>query len=385
MQRQAESHPRLPRQPPYRLSRLIARRRLLGAAPLACGLLISLLSWPAAAAESPLYVRVEYGVDPAVRGCWDESEFRRSVVHRIGYDPFRAEAPLGVRIHVGGSANALDGHIEWRRANGSLMGDRRFVTKDGDCPNLLTEMSFAVGLQVELLRPRGPAPVAAAGSSSSGAATPGRTTDSGSSEGAAGEASPPPAPPPAPVRDPAEDAAPPGTEPTPAAPASSSRWTAWAGLGPSLAWRLSPGLTGDGRVFVGARRNDLSVEVAAEGTFPSTQRRWDGSGFRHYLAGGTLALCGHRQRFAGCALARASAARVKGVGVDSPRAPSGFVAQAGARVAASVPLSGAWLLSAHVDVLVLLNGSRVVLNEATVWDMPRLGTLTGIDLAVRFR
>src|SRR5512141_1734381 len=109
------------------------------------------------AAETELQVVLQYGVGPSVRGCWEEAEFRRSVAHRIGYDPFRDDAPLNVRVRVGGATNAVDGHVEWRKANGMLMGERRFVAKDGNCAKLLTEMSFAVGLQIDLLRPKAPA------------------------------------------------------------------------------------------------------------------------------------------------------------------------------------------------------------------------------------
>jgi hypothetical protein len=339
----------------------------------------------AVAAETDLHVVVDYGVDASVRGCWDESEFRRSVAHRIGYDPFRDDAPLNVRIRVGGSATAVDGHVEWRKANGFLMGERRFVAKDGNCAKLLTEMSFAVGLQIELLRPKPALPSGGAvAAPSTGTGTGGRTsTDSSAASGATG--GPAPTPPQLTDKVVPEKPEKPPAEPMQPLPSPSPGWRLWAGLGPSLAWRMSPGMTGDGRLFLGARHGELSLEVAAEATYPSTERRWDGSGFRQSLVGGTLALCGHREWLSGCVLGRAGAVQVNGVGVDKPRSANGLAMQAGMRLGATLPLGGWWFLSAHVDGLGLLTSSTVVLNQAKVWDMPRLGGLVGVDLMARFR
>ncbi|MBN2573037.1 MAG: hypothetical protein JXP73_00595 [Deltaproteobacteria bacterium] len=366
----------------------------------------------AGAAETDLYVRLHYAVDAAVRGCWDELEFRRSVARRIGYDPFREDASLDVHVHVGGTANAVDGHVEWRKANGLLMGERRFVAKDGNCVKLLTELSFAVGLQIELLRPKTPSGAGAVASARGGGAT-----ASGAAPIAATVTAPPPSvappatpPPPTPVSPPSAappEAAPPAAAPEPVVTEEPSprrrrfdktadesepksaetalRWPMWIGLGPSLAWRLSPAITADARLFVGIRRNALSLEVAAEASYPSTQRSRDGSGFRQTLIGGTLALCGHRQWLAACALGRASQIRVTGLGVDEPRSPTGLAAQAGLRVAAALDLGGPWFLAAHLDGLGLLTSCTVMLNGAAVWEMPRLGALLGIDLAARFR
>jgi hypothetical protein len=69
-------------------------------------------------------------------------------------------------VRVGGTAHAVDGMVEWRTEDGVGMGERRFAAKNGNCSNLLTEMSFAIGLQIELLRTT--PPTAAGLSTSSG-------------------------------------------------------------------------------------------------------------------------------------------------------------------------------------------------------------------------
>lgn len=335
----------------------------------------------ATASDSDLFVSIRYSVDDSARGCWDEAEFRRRVAQRIGYDPFRDEAPVNVKVHIGGASNAVDGRVEWRRSNGAIMGERRFVAKDGDCRNLLTEMSFTVGLQIELLKPKASADADAVprpqdvDAAEAQATVPSKKAEGLSTEenSAASRAQP---------RREEAKAADVRDQATAGEP---SQAPAWVGLGPSLAWRLSPAATADARLFLGMRLADLSFEIAGEATYPSTQSRWDQSGFRYTMLGGSIAVCGHHQWLSACGLGRANAVRATGTGVTKPRSPTGFVVQAGLRIAATIPLSQSWLLAGHVDGLAALSKSRIELNDGIVWDMPRLGALAGVDLAVIFR
>jgi hypothetical protein len=344
----------------------------------------------AAAAENELFVSIRYSVDDSARGCWDETEFRRRVAQRIGYDPFREEAPVSVRVHVGGASNAVDGHVEWRKSNGTLMGERRFVAKDGDCRNLLTEMSFSVGLQIELLRPKmaGDANTSSQSAPDMGAPKPPTAPSGGGPEGSSAKdatATPRPNPPPKREQAAADDRRPPDAPTAEPDAKDPTHWPGWVGIGPSLAWRLSPSITTDARLFLGMRVADFSFEIAGEATYPSTQTRWDQSGFRQALVGASVAGCGHHQWLSACGLGRASAVRVTGIGVNKPRSPTGFVAQVGLRVAATVPLGQTWFLAGHVDGLASLTPSRVELNDGIMWEMPRLGALAGIDVALFFR
>ena len=358
----------------------------------------------AVAADADLYVSLRYEVDGALRRCWDETEFRRNVAQRVGYDPFRDSASVNVSIRVGGSTWAVDGQVEWRNATGVGLGERRFVAKDGNCLRLLKEMSFAVGLQIELLRPKASAGVGAASATGGGAvsSTGGGTASSASAPiPSTSTATPPsapslPSPPTPPLATPAApepDITPlakerrssddPGLEAKPAP--VSSRWPWWLGIGPSLALGIAPSITGSARLFLGGRRNNLSGEVGAEASYPSTDRKWDGTGIRQSLIGASAAVCGHRQALAACVLGKAGQVRVSGLGVDKPRSPSGFVLQAGLRLAAALELGGPWSASAHLDVLGLITPYTVALNQVGVWEMPRLGALVGIDVLARFQ
>jgi len=349
-----------------------------------------------AIAADDLHVDLRYDAPGPRRRCWDEAEFRGSVARRLGYDPFRPGAPIGVVVRVTSVARALEGRIDWQNAGGAHLGERRIVAKDSDCSELLTEVSFAVVLQIELLHARAPAPDDAEAATVAPPASPLQASGTAPPPSAVA-AEPAPAPPfptaappgraevPRPEVDvrlraePAGEIAPPGPD------GASGRWSLSLGAGPALAWGLAPSLTADGRLFVEARRRALSLELAGEASYPSTTRQADGLGFRERLLSGSLALCGHRQVLSACALGRGNAVHVTGLDVDRPRSPRGLAVQAGARLAATIPLGGPWSAAAHLDLLGLITPYRVTLNQAGVWDMPRLAALAGLTVAARFR
>lgn len=337
-----------------------------------------LASVSSAAPATNFYVGLRYAVEGAAESCWDEAQFRRQVAASVGYDPFRSDAAVSVQVHVGASGGLVDGRVEWRSAEGADLGERRFRAKDGDCRKLLTEISFAVGLQIELLRPK----------SSTGASAP-----AASASGVSGTTALPSAAPPGAKR--APPAAPPSrtttsepSELTPGpsdAPANASAWRFHAGVGPSLAFGSAPAVTGHGRLFAGAEQRQLSFELGLEGTLPVTEREADGSGFRQYILGGSVTACRQFGIAAGCLIGKAGQLRIAGFGVDEPRAPAAFVAQAGVRVGARLNLSDTWFVSPHADALGLLTPRSVTLNQAAVWHLPTLSALVGIDAGGRFR
>ncbi len=336
----------------------------------------------AAEPADALYVSLDYEVEGSAERCWDEPAFRRAVAKSVGYDPFRSEAALSVDVHVDASAALVDGRVEWRNAEGASMGERRFRAKDGDCTTLLTEMSFAVGLQIELLRPRQKGSTTA-----SPALVPGTTTPSTSTS-----SSPTPAPPPKkpPSEQPSASTSADGATAerdlsASGSSASAEDWRFWVGLGPSVAFGAAPSVTGHGRLFVGARRWQLSLELGAEGTIEVTEREPDGTGFTERLIGGSATACGHVRLLVGCAIVKAGQLRISGIDVNEPLSPTALVLQAGIRLGAQWELSEVWFLTPHVDALALLTPRAIALNEATVWDMPPLSVLAGIDVGGRFR
>ncbi len=351
----------------------------------------------AAAGEPDFHADLRYRVDTSARGCWDEAEFRRRVIRRLGYDPFRDNARVHVLVHVIGSSPALAGEVAWEDQAGDDMGERHFAPRTVSCAELLAEMTFAVSLQIELLRPE-VQPMRAAGPT--GAASGSRTMASRAEGKAASPSSPaaqpprssrtPPSPRPPAAKPESDDQAPDRVErvaapASPAPPGHVAQWHVWLGIGPSLAWGIAPSAVATVRLFLGVRHHDLSLEVGAETSYPSDFRRWGGSGFRETLVGGSAGLCDHHGILAGCFLAKAGAMRVQGLGVDISRNPTGFVAQAGLRLAATFGLGDSWSIAVHADGLGLLTPCTVAMDGFGIWEMPWLSAFGGVDLATHFR
>jgi hypothetical protein len=157
------------------------------------------------------------------------------------------------------------------------------------------------------------------------------------------------------------------------------------GIGPAVGLGLGPNLIAQGRSFIGLQYKAASIEFGAEASLPTTTRQTDGVGFRQNLILGTVAACGHYRFASACALGKFGQIRVSGLGVDVPSSPSGFIAQAGPRVVATLGLGEQLLLLGHADALFLLTPWTVELNHTAIWTMPRFGAVLGVDLAARFR
>lgn len=309
--------------------------------------LLAILLVPAggAAADPGFSVSLDYEVPPA-SACPAARPFADAVARHLGYDPFRDQSPLRIAVRVAETPRGIEGVVDWRDADGSWRGERRFLARDGNCSQLLVEMSFSVGFQIQFLR-----------------------------SGVASALPPPvPQPPAAPRQLPsAGEAAPPA-----------SPWLTWVGAGPSVSWAMSPSMAAAFRGFLGVRRKALSLELGALATLPSTSRQPDGSGFRQSIVAGSAAACGHLGAFSACALAQVGGIRATGFGIDQPRTRTGLLVQAGLRLSAGLALWRTWLLMPHVDVVGVVSPWRIEMNEVEVWRMPRLGVAAGIDLAVRF-
>ena len=109
-----------------------------------------LFAAPAAAQAPPLKVTLVYET-PAGAGCPNDSVFRAGVTHRLGYDPFRADASLHVAMRTFETSSGLSGLVEWHDDSFAVKGEQHFSPKRRDCAHLVDEMAFAVAVQIQLL------------------------------------------------------------------------------------------------------------------------------------------------------------------------------------------------------------------------------------------
>jgi hypothetical protein len=314
---------------------------------------------------SPEGVRLEYAADEQA-ACPAEEELRRMVVEQLKYDPFDPQAEQRVAVSVARTDGGFQGRIAWMEADGRLLGERVLSSRGRDCRELAANVAFAVALQLQLVDRRNSHAAGAAPPNAEPPTSPPKADDP--TPRSPPEPEPPSQPPPAP---------PPPEQPLPA------RWRLLVGAGPGVATGMTPRVSALGRLFIAARLERWSAEVAADAAWPATQREPDGSGVLVHALGSTAAGCGHAGVASACVLGRLGWMRARGVGVKAPNTSWGRFVEVGMRLAMTKEL-GRLSISLHADGLVMLSRWDVVLNDAVVWTVPRVGGGVGVDLALRF-
>ncbi len=310
----------------------------------------------ARAATEPveLAYRVDSGID-----CPTESEFRRELERRLGEDPFAEAATRTVEVRIDGTRWGPRGSITWQNQDGPLPGVRSFEPRGQSCRELVTNMVFAVTVQLELLK------VDLANENTSAATSPPEASGSSQAGG--------------PIDVGLDD----GERVTrPEQPDAVDSWGLGAGALLLLGWTPRPVL--GARVFAVDRWRALSLEAGAEMTLPGRIERRDGSGFEMSAWSGTLAPCISLAQVAGCVVARFGQTRARGFGLDQSRSPGAFLAQTGLRLVLSQPIAERFVVSAHGEALGNWTPWRVELNRNEVWIAPRVVGAFGLSFTASF-
>jgi hypothetical protein len=312
-------------------------------------------------AASDTVVRLEYQADGQGQ-CVGEDELRRMVAGQLGHDPFRPDADQRLSIGISKTEAGFQARIVWTEANGRQAGERLLSSRSRGCREIAANVAFAVALQLQLVEGGAPPDGAAKGP----AALAPKTTD---------ESARPPVT--------SERPRPPAEAPAAARPPSSTRVRLAVGAGPAVGMGLTPAVTAFGRLFITARLERFSAELAGDAALPATQEEPDGTGVVVNVLGASAAGCGHVSVAAACLLGRLGWIRARGTGIAEPSTSWGRFGEVGMRLAASREL-GRFIVGVHADALVMLSRWNVTLNQAVVWDVPRLGGVVGLDLALRF-
>jgi hypothetical protein len=309
-------------------------------------------------------VRLEYRADEQ-GGCVGEDDLRRMVTDQLGHDPFRPDAAQLVAISIAKTDGGFRGRIVWTDADGRQVGERILLSRSRDCREIAANVAFAVALQLQLVE-RDAATKAKAAAASSAAQSPATNTDQANRTPAVAE------------RPSVAPEAPTGHGGT-----STARLRLAVGAGPAVGVGMTPEATAFGRLFIVARFRRFSAEIAADAALPSTLAEPDGTGVVVNALGSSVAGCAHVSLASACLLGRVGWIRARGTGIAAPSVSWGRFSEVGARVAATKEF-GRFIVSVHADGLVMLSRWNVVLNDAVVWGVPRVGAVAGLDVALRF-
>lgn len=294
--------------------------------------------------------RLLYSRGEATHGCPEETTLRESAAARLGYDPFRADAPGAVSAVLTRGPHGLRAVVELRDPSGQVTGSRLLTTARNDCQELASAMVLAICIAVDPFVLTRPAPAS----------------------------SPPPAPP----------ASPPSPCPAcpvcPPPPRSPVRFRVGAGLQvgvgavPSLA---SLGVTA--QVELRYRAFSLGIEGRVDPRVGSASAP-TGGGVGATLIAAALVPCA-RWRFLGfCALLELGALQGTGVDIASTYLGTTLYAAAGIRLAGTIPLRSWLALELHLDGLTPLTYTTLSLDGGEVWATPPVSGALGVNLQVLF-
>jgi hypothetical protein len=303
------------------------------------------LSVGAARADNPT-ARLTYSRGPGAGTCPDESELLAAVAGRLGYDPFRADARVGLTATISRQGRGLRAEIEMQDENGRATGARSLTSQQHDCGELATAMALAISIAIDPLSiartpsPQTPAPAICP-------ACP-----------------PPPPPPPPPARERIH-------------PRLSVGVLGAAGSAPNLALGFTLG--------VGLRYRAFSLALEGRFDAPFSINVNTGGAMRSSLLVAVLVPCAHWRWFAGCALVAAGAMVGEGIDVTAPNRAVTPYAAAGWRVAAELQLQRLLWVRIHLDLYATLTRTTLQLNGVEAWTTPPLHGALGVAFFANFR
>lgn len=367
------------------MSKIHSRNTILtvGQAHLLIGVAALLLGGANAKAGNELFVAFRYEVNSTVRACPSETDVRRKIGQQLGYDPFLADAQdqLTFQIESQDEKDArkgsdLRGRIVWTDRAGNGRGERRFSARNGDCAQLSRDMAFAAAVQIQLLA-TGQSTTAPVPNTPDSAVSVAHAPRQPGDSGEDGQtADPTPVLPAKPV---AVTALPVPNETTPTA-----RPSLLIGLGPFVAWGLTPDRSFAGHVFAAALSDQWAVTLGGEVTSSSTTQDSDGAGFSSRALLVTAAGCYRASYLLACGVGKLGQMRVRGIGVDAPREPSSLLAQVGPRLALLGRLGDHFFVLGQADVVIAIDRPTVRVNHVQVWTAPRFAAAAGVDVGLRF-
>lgn len=299
----------------------------IGAVLPACALVFTASDAAASPTSKLVYARA-----PGTETCPDETAFRATVAARTGYDPFFPFAKRTVVTRLDVADRQYRARMEILDARGRLVGEKTFVSTDGDCDELMRTLALAVSLAIDVAdEPGAPEP----------------------------EAPPPEAkveardepPPPLVVAVPSDDAnlrMDPDRATTGAPRRARPVWTA------SLDTRGSLGLGPGPSVGVA-----VGGGVRGKGWSAGLEGRWDvgtkgavGSNADvaiSVLAGAANA-CAHVGAAFGCAVASIGRASASSSGITRPASDDALFLAGGARVGAELAMGPRWALRGSLEL-----------------------------------
>jgi hypothetical protein len=322
----------------------------------------------AQAAASPS-AKLTYVRGPGAESCPDESELRKAVAVRLGYDPFFPSASKTVVAEIRARAapqRGFRGVVQIIDDSGIVRGERALESQSGECAEMVRTLALGISIAIDDLDALAPpAPRAAPASSD------------------------PPPEPGLPVAPAATDLAPPPPfeRDVPAPVLPSERATALqletvAGVHGSLG--LAPAASGGITLGVGITTRAVSLRIEGTAELPSSAPLASGGSVTTSFLVASLVPCLHFGLPFACVTGSVGSFRGGAIDIAAPHAQSALFAMVGARGGVRIPLYAMVSLAPHADLALPLVHHAVAVDGRTVFSTPAIGGALGLDVQAAF-
>ena len=129
----------------------------------AAAVLVSVLvasTWASKSRATPSATLV-YVREAGTNACPAESDLRKAVASRIGYDPFFPTASKTVIARISRVPSGYRGKVQIVGDDGTALGSRDFSTRGDDCSELLSALALAISIALDDLDDGKPPPAPA--------------------------------------------------------------------------------------------------------------------------------------------------------------------------------------------------------------------------------
>jgi hypothetical protein len=347
-----------------RAARCSTRSRLRLAATVVAGFVATISARQAHATPSAKLVYVR---GPETAACPDESQLRRAVATRIGYDPFFATASKTVIAQISRVKTGYRGKIQIIGDDGVIRGERELATRGDDCSELISALALAVSIALDDLDDGAPAPAPAA-------TAPAFTAPDAVAPTAD-------AAPPAVVSSAADDGA---RAAPPPLPSSASRLGVAVSAGPVVSLGAAPGPSVGGAVAATLRYGWAALRVDLRADLPASGDLGGGGRVTASSLVGTAALCVRADVPFVCAGGGLGSFATTTESISAPASDHALLLQVLAVAGADVSLSRQLFVEPFAQLGVVLTRHRVFVDGIEAYRLPAVAATAGIHLGWRF-
>jgi len=314
-------------------------------------------------ARAAASARLFYGRAPAIEGCPDESELRRAIAQRVGYDPIFLMAPNSVTVSIVRDGGRLLADIKLANREGVLVGSRKLQAPALECGELAATIALTIAIAldtIDTLTPWEPPKAEAA---------PAEATDPSNPMGPA-----PGLPPPSATEEISlhSEQGPPDASP---AQRERSLLHLELGLGMSGApYGVAPTSAVAGIGFASLRWSRFEIGIEGWAGLPASASVGvlPDASVRTSLSGGGSTACLHFGPYFGCAVAFVGSLRAEAPGVPGASSGRALELLGGPRAGIVVPLGSGASLRFSGDVLADATRPSVRASGETLWQAPAI-------------